>query len=50
MDRWNIVDKILKSKKNGENVLRYGMTGEAKIITRQKKLLQFIFEKLNFLC
>jgi hypothetical protein len=36
MDRWNIVDKILKSKKNGENVLRYGMTGEAKIITRQK--------------
>ena len=44
-----IVDKILKSKKNGENVLRYGMTGEAKIITRQKKLLQFIFEKLNFL-
>lgn len=44
-----IVDKILRSKKNGENVLRYGMTGEAKIITRQKKLLQFIFEKLNFL-
>lgn len=43
MNRWNIVDQILKSKKNGENILRYGMTGEAKIITRQKKIVTVYF-------
>lgn len=38
---------VLNSKTRGDNSLKYGMTGEARIITHTEKLLYYIFKKLN---
>ena len=42
----SIEDNFLTSRSHGRNELRPGMTGTARIITKQQKLFMYILEKL----